>query len=332
MILIDEVLTPDSSRFWPADQYASGKGQPSFDKQFVRDYLETLTWDKTPPGPKLPDDVVVKTSAKYLEAYEKLTGAKALMQTLVEDFLQYLRHERGQSDNTARTYAALLGKFTEWAAKQNLTDWKSVSLKHLMAFLQHERVRPLADEPKESTKRLSSESVYLEIAALRAFYKFAENEKLLPSNPAENLSLPHRWKRLPKALSNDEIAKLLAPETPRNTGKLVRPGDFGTGLCFRFALERIEKSAAGTTSSRSRIHQCHRQRQQGTGRAGWQKSGRSVESLHRSCTAKIGHPKISRQMFSLPARKKENAARRSHQSHCGCESKIASGAPEFHAT
>jgi phosphoribosylaminoimidazole-succinocarboxamide synthase len=76
LILIDEVLTPDSSRFWPADQYASGKGQPSFDKQFVRDYLETLGWNKTPPGPKLPDDIVAKTSAKYLEAYERLTGKK----------------------------------------------------------------------------------------------------------------------------------------------------------------------------------------------------------------------------------------------------------------
>ena len=77
LILIDEVLTPDSSRFWPADQYVPGQGQPSFDKQFVRDYLETLTWDKNPPGPTLPDDVVNKTSAKYLEAYERLTG-KAL--------------------------------------------------------------------------------------------------------------------------------------------------------------------------------------------------------------------------------------------------------------
>jgi integrase/recombinase XerD len=135
------------------------------------------------------------------------------MQTLVEDFLQYLRHERGQSDNTAKTYAALLGKFTDWAAKQNLTDWKSVELKHLMAFLQNERARPLADEPKESTRRLSSESVYLEIAALRAFYKFAENEKFLTANVAENLSLPRRWKRLPKALTNDEIKKLLAPDS-----------------------------------------------------------------------------------------------------------------------
>jgi phosphoribosylaminoimidazole-succinocarboxamide synthase len=74
LILIDEVLTPDSSRFWPADQYEPGRGQPSFDKQFVRDYLEKLDWDKQPPGPVLPDDVVSKSSNKYLEAYERLTG------------------------------------------------------------------------------------------------------------------------------------------------------------------------------------------------------------------------------------------------------------------
>jgi phosphoribosylaminoimidazole-succinocarboxamide synthase len=74
LILIDEVLTPDSSRFWPADQYAPGRSQPSYDKQFVRDYLLTLDWDKTPPAPALPADVVAKTQAKYFEAYEKLTG------------------------------------------------------------------------------------------------------------------------------------------------------------------------------------------------------------------------------------------------------------------
>ena len=142
------------------------------------------------------------------------------MQNLVEDFLQCLRHERGQADNTARTYAALLGKFTAWAATQTLTDWKSVELKHLMAFLQHERARPPADAPRGSTLRLSGESVYLEIAALRSFYKFAENEKLLPANLAENLSLPRRWKRLPKALSNDEIKKLLAPELPETRENL----------------------------------------------------------------------------------------------------------------
>ena len=76
LILIDEVLTPDSSRFWPADQYAPGQGQPSYDKQFVRDYLLTLDWDKTPPAPALPADVVAKTQAKYFEAYEKLTGKR----------------------------------------------------------------------------------------------------------------------------------------------------------------------------------------------------------------------------------------------------------------
>ena len=76
LILIDEVLTPDSSRFWPADQYVPGKGQPSFDKQFVRDYLETLDWNKTPPGPVLPPEVVARTTAKYLEAYERLTGRR----------------------------------------------------------------------------------------------------------------------------------------------------------------------------------------------------------------------------------------------------------------
>jgi phosphoribosylaminoimidazole-succinocarboxamide synthase len=74
LLLIDEALTPDSSRFWPADQYAPGGPQPSFDKQFVRDYLEAIAWNKQPPVPSLPDDVVMKTRAKYLEAFERLTG------------------------------------------------------------------------------------------------------------------------------------------------------------------------------------------------------------------------------------------------------------------
>ena len=76
LILIDEILTPDSSRFWPADKYKPGQGQPSFDKQFVRDYLETLDWNKTPPAPALPPKVVARTQEKYLEAYELLTGQK----------------------------------------------------------------------------------------------------------------------------------------------------------------------------------------------------------------------------------------------------------------
>jgi len=74
VILIDEALTPDSSRFWPADQYEAGRSQPSFDKQYVRDYLETAGWDKTAPGPELPPDVVEKTAEKYREAFERVTG------------------------------------------------------------------------------------------------------------------------------------------------------------------------------------------------------------------------------------------------------------------
>ena len=76
LILIDEVLTPDSSRFWPLDEYEPGRGQHAYDKQFVRDYLETLNWDKTPPGPKLPDEIVKRTQGRYLEAYEQLTGVE----------------------------------------------------------------------------------------------------------------------------------------------------------------------------------------------------------------------------------------------------------------
>lgn len=74
IILADELLTPDSSRFWPVDSYAPGKGQPSFDKQFVRDYLESINWNKTPPAPELPEEIIEKTTQKYIEAHRKLTG------------------------------------------------------------------------------------------------------------------------------------------------------------------------------------------------------------------------------------------------------------------
>ncbi|MFA5839337.1 MAG: phosphoribosylaminoimidazolesuccinocarboxamide synthase [Candidatus Margulisiibacteriota bacterium] len=78
IILIDEILSPDSSRFWPLDQYKPGGSQPSYDKQFVRDYLESIKWDKEPPAPTLPDSVVNKTREKYMEAYRKITGKDAL--------------------------------------------------------------------------------------------------------------------------------------------------------------------------------------------------------------------------------------------------------------
>jgi phosphoribosylaminoimidazole-succinocarboxamide synthase len=74
LTVVDEVFTPDSSRFWPLDKYRAGQSQPSFDKQYVRDYLETLDWNKQPPAPALPDEVIQKTSAKYLEAYQRIVG------------------------------------------------------------------------------------------------------------------------------------------------------------------------------------------------------------------------------------------------------------------
>jgi integrase/recombinase XerD len=129
-----------------------------------------------------------------------------------------------------------------------LTDWKSVELKHLTGFLQSERTRSLAGEPKAAPKRLSGESVYLEIAALRAFYKFAETEKILPVNVAENLSLPRRWKRLPKALSNDEIEKLLKPEEP------VTPEN----LCDQAVLELAYASGLRLSELKNlRLEQLH---------------------------------------------------------------------------
>ncbi len=170
------------------------------------------------------------------------------MQALVEDFLQHLRHERGQAEHTQKTYAALLNKFVAWAARQRLTDWNSVEFRHLMSFLQHERERALANQPKDSPRRLSSESLYLEIAALRAFYRFAESEMLLPANIAENLSLPRRWKRLPKALTSREIQKLLAPETPETS----------RSLCDQAVLELAYASGLRLAELRNaRLEQLH---------------------------------------------------------------------------
>jgi len=141
------------------------------------------------------------------------------MEELVDDFLSYLRNERGHSEHTQKTYAALLDKFVAWVRAHGLRDWKTVELDHLQTFLQHERERVPANQPEGSAKKLSGESIYLEIAALRAFYKFCETERLLPVNVAENLSLPRRWKRMPRALTDAEMKKLLAPirpETPES--------------------------------------------------------------------------------------------------------------------
>jgi integrase/recombinase XerD len=134
------------------------------------------------------------------------------MDALVEDFLFHVRHERGQAENTQRTYAAQLKRFTGWAEKRGLKDWGAVTPNVLLDYLQAERERkPAANRPGNAT--LSSQSVYLQVAALKAFFKFAETEKHLYANPAANLSMPKRAKRLPKDLSAAEIESILQPPT-----------------------------------------------------------------------------------------------------------------------
>ena len=103
------------------------------------------------------------------------------MRNLVEDFLVYLRHERGQSAQTEKTYAALLFNFVSWAEKRGLKEWTEVKIGDLMAFLEQERSRQLKTEREDSAKKLSADSLYLQIAALRALYNFAESEKFLPA-------------------------------------------------------------------------------------------------------------------------------------------------------
>ena len=170
------------------------------------------------------------------------------MQNLVEDFLVHLKHERGQSDLTIKTYSALLKNFVTWAEKRGLKNWPEVQLTDLMAYLDHERTRPIKDGERKSGRKLSSETLYLTIAALRGFYRYAETEKFLPHNIAENLSLPRRWKRLPKSLSNDEIKKLLEPEKPATP----------SNLCDQAVLELAYASGLRLAELRNiRLEQLH---------------------------------------------------------------------------
>jgi integrase/recombinase XerD len=149
----------------------------------------------------------------------KISVADAL-QPLVEDFLQYLRHERGQAELTQKCYGAILNRFTQWAGRQGRICWSDVSLKDLQGFIEAERQRPVEAPGATAGRRLSSERIYLEIAALRAFYRFGETEGFLAANLADNLSLPRRWKRLPKALTEAEMDRLLSPPPDRSPGAL----------------------------------------------------------------------------------------------------------------
>jgi integrase/recombinase XerD len=222
----------------------------------------------------------------------------------MEDFLQHLRLERGQADNTVRTYAAQLGRFVAWARSHGRQDWKEVALEDLLAFLQDERDRtqlprgrpasrtnadttlpeppgratpqavpevgvggPKAGSSNQTTRpesdpagpgsrpgdpspptgrRLSQETLYLAIAALRAFYRYAEREQLLPGNVMEPLSLPRRWRRLPHALTEHEVGRLLQPVTPTTPASLCDQAclelAYASGLRLRELCElRLEQ-------------------------------------------------------------------------------------------
>jgi integrase/recombinase XerD len=138
------------------------------------------------------------------------------MENLVEDFLVYLRHERGLPENTQKTYSLLLRRFVLWAQGRGIREWHAVEPRHLTAFLQAERQRKARPASPGPPRALSTESLYLQMAALRAFYRFAVVENHLPENPAESLALPRRWERLPRALSVAEMERLLAPpERPK---------------------------------------------------------------------------------------------------------------------
>ncbi|MFO1460950.1 MAG: tyrosine recombinase [Verrucomicrobiota bacterium] len=171
-----------------------------------------------------------------------------MLAPLVEEFLVHLRHERGQAEHTQRTYAHLLGQFVEWSGPRCLNQWRDVKFSDLMAFLEHQRTRPSL-APSDKPSRLSSASLYLHVAALRAFFRFAESEGFVSPNPSENLTLPRRWKTLPKALGDDEIRRLLEP-----------PGTQATpsALCDHAVLELAYASGLRLAELRGiRLEQLH---------------------------------------------------------------------------
>ncbi|MCX7872275.1 MAG: tyrosine recombinase [Verrucomicrobiae bacterium] len=170
------------------------------------------------------------------------------MEELLEDFLIYLRHERGLSENTQKTYKFLLDKFIQWSQKNGIKSWNSITLDHLISFLQTEREREIDNSKNDAQSSLSPSSLYLEIAGLKSFFKFALDRKFVNENPAENLSFPRRWKRLPKSLTDDEIERLLTPEkeeTPAN-------------LCDQAILELAYASGLRLSELRNlRLEQIH---------------------------------------------------------------------------
>ena len=171
-----------------------------------------------------------------------------MLTALVDEFLVHLRHERGQALHTQRTYSHALGQLVSWTEQQGRQSWREVTPADLMAFLEHQRSRRHLDSP-DSPQKLSSATLYLQVAALRAFFRFGLNEGFITQNPAENLSLPRRWKTLPKSLSADEINRLLQPPTGT-----VTPRD----LCDYAVLELAYASGLRLAELRSlRLEQLH---------------------------------------------------------------------------
>jgi integrase/recombinase XerD len=178
------------------------------------------------------------------------------LETLIEDFLQHLRLERGQSEHTVRTYAAQLGAFVAWARCRGIQEWREVRFEDLMSFLQHEHDRPQSGKRRYALRRgaaegqagecrgprgprLSQDTLYLEIASLRAFYRYCDAEKLLPTDIADTLSLPRRWKRLPKSLSEEEVGRLLAPAMPETPGSLCDQACFELAYASGLRLQEL---------------------------------------------------------------------------------------------
>jgi integrase/recombinase XerD len=145
---------------------------------------------------------------------------------LLDEFLIHLRHERGQADHTQRTYKHALDQFVTWAEARKVAHWRDVQFADLMAYLEFQRNRPQRDAKSEgdsttaAAPKLSAATLYLHVAALRSFFRFAEQEGFVPKNPTENLTLPRRWKTLPKSLSEGEIGRLLQPPTEATPANL----------------------------------------------------------------------------------------------------------------
>jgi integrase/recombinase XerD len=146
-----------------------------------------------------------------MDAAGRLADDAVVLEPLVEEYLVHLRHERGLSIQTQRTYSMLLLRLCRWLGTCSVAAWTQVDTARLTAFLEHERTRPSEEPGLKTEARLSPSSLYLQVAAIRSFFRFLNDEGFVEVDPAENLSLPRRWKQVPKALPMEEVDRLLQP-------------------------------------------------------------------------------------------------------------------------